>query len=41
MKRIAAVALFLLNIIITILVAILFGLTFIGVQIGSWTGRRS
>ena len=41
MKHIGAAALFVVDILITPVVGVLFGLTFIAVQIGSWTGSKS
>ena len=41
MKHIGAAALFVVDILITLVVGVLFGLTFIAVQIGSWTGSKS
>ena len=41
MKHIGGAALLILDIAITLVVGVLFGLTFIAVQIGSWTGSKS
>ena len=41
MKHIGGAALFVVDIAITLVVGVLFGLTFIGVQVASWTGSKS
>lgn len=40
MKHIGAGVLFVVDIVITLVVAVLFGLTFVAAQIGSWTGNE-
>lgn len=41
MKRIGAAIIFVLDMIAFLLLGVLFGIVFVGVQIGSWTGSRS
>lgn len=41
MKKLGAAIIFVLDILATLLVGVLFGITFIGVQVASWTGSKS
>lgn len=41
MKRIGSIIIFALDMLAFMLLGVLFGITFIGVQVASWTGSKS
>lgn len=41
MKKLGSIIIFVLDMIATVLVGILFGITFVAVQVASWTGSKS